>query len=588
MNLETAQILLKGLLERLRADADAEKPQYGAVVAGTERQALDFLLQYLSGKPTAEEHPASAARETKPTVAQAQTSFDETSVQGVDIETTAKPTEVPYSINLRALSENKPNSHIVCIDFGTAKSKAFARRINGGGLGPEDLLEMGLGRLDGDMDNSPYTVASSVWVSDEGRMFAGSYAIKLSSDYGLDGKPRKRLDSVKQQLSHASHEHQLLEPLSAAFNPTSEALTFEDAICFFLAYLTDLIGSDLEVRHKLSRYTPRRFTVPAWSDEQREWATSTLRKFLKRAQILADTFHDRWSEGIPVAEVRNANLEAKKLENQLDHLLDGQIKDSPLGISEPIAAGSARLSTDRNMRNMVLVVDVGAGTTDFALFLVPQGPGGGKAFPLRMSEAVRSAGDRVDDILVQFILSKMDGHTDTETQARVAAQLRLRNLRTYKRRLFNEGIIEIDLVTDERVIVDREEFLDSKEVKAFGKTLEDRLASFLSAVHPSLGAATQDALILFTGGGAKLPFVADLAKKTWKIGDTAFRFRPPTKLIPDIIADFDDAFLAEYGQLAVAIGGTLPLIDEKKTLQGEWFGGAQPPGKLESFPTQGL
>lgn len=118
--------------------------------------------------------------------------------------------------------------------------------------------------------------------------------------------------------------------------------------------------------------------------------------------------------------------------------------------------------------------------------------------------------------------------------------------------------------------------------------LEGRLASFLSAVHPSLGTATQDALILFTGGGAKLPFVADLAKRTWKIGETSFRFRPPTKLIPDIIADFDDAFLAEYGQLAVAIGGTLPLIDEKKTLQGEWFGGGQPPGKLDRFPTQGL
>jgi hypothetical protein len=60
------------------------------------------------------------------------------------------------------------------------------------------------------------------------------------------------------------------------------------------AWFTDLIGSDLELRHKLSRYTPKRFTVPAWSDEQREWATSTLRRFLKRAQILADTFHDRW------------------------------------------------------------------------------------------------------------------------------------------------------------------------------------------------------------------------------------------------------------------------------------------------------
>ena len=587
MNLQAAQILLKGLLERLTADAAGEKPQYGAVVSGTERDALDFLYRHITTLPMAE-HSVVAAIDPQSRFVPPQTKTQEDIPHSASDMPFAEPTQLRPELNLRSLTEIEATSHIVCIDFGTAKSKAFARRITGDDLSPQDLLELGLGRLDGDMDNSAYTVASSVWVSDEGNMFAGSHAIRLSSDYGLDGKPRKRLDSVKQQLSHASHENQLLEPLPAAFNPTSEPLTFEDAICFFLAYLTDLIGSDLEVRYKLSRYTPKRFTVPAWSDEQREWTTSTLRKLLKRAQILADTFHDRWRDGIPASEVRNANLEAKKLEGQLDHLLDGRLQDTPLGISEPIAAGSARLSTDRNIRNMVLVVDVGAGTTDFALFLVPQGPAGGKAFPLRMSEAVRSAGDRVDDILVQFILSKMHGHTDSETQTRVAARLRLRNLRTYKRRLFDDGIIEVDLVTDERVIVEREEFLDSKEVKAFAKTLEDRLSEFLSAVDPSLGAATPNALILFTGGGAKLPFVADLAKKTWRIGSTDFRFRPPTKLIPDLIEEFDDAFLAEYGQLAVAIGGTLPLIDEKKTLQGQWFGGALPPGKLESFPIKGI
>jgi hypothetical protein len=206
---------------------------------------------------------------------------------------------------------------------------------------------------------------------------------------------------------------------------------------------------------------------------------------------------------------------------------------------------------------------------------------------LRLSEAVRSAGDRVDDILVQFVLSKMDGHTDTETRDRVAAQLRLRNLRTLKRRLFDEGIIEIDLVTDERVIIDRDEFLDSAPVKGFAKTLEDRLTAFLAAVHPSLGAATPDALILFTGGGARLPFVAALAQNTWRIGETSFRFRLPRKPYPDLIENFDDAFLAEYGQLAVAIGGTLPLIDEKKLLVGEW-GGALPPGRLERFPVRGV
>ncbi len=588
MNLDTANLLLTALLERLSADASSDKPQYGAVVSRADRLALQLVLETLGRQAVDQpETTARAADNLKP--AETLLPPNQTTAQeGAKSEDEPSASEADFAIDLAAL-EGKPDaSHIVCIDFGTAKSKAFARRVDENDISAEDLLELGLGRIDGDLDNSPYTVASSVWVSDDGKMFAGSQAIKRSSDYGLDGKPRKRLDSVKQQLSQASHASQLLEPLSSAVNPTSDPLSFEDAMCFFLGYLVDVIGSDLETRYGLSRYLPKRFTVPAWSDDQRAWATLTLRNFLKRAHILADTFHGRWSEGISVAEVRIANAKAKLHEDHLDHLLDLQLKDSPLGISEPIAAGSARLSTDKNIRNMVLVVDVGAGTTDFALFLVPQGPNGGKAFPLRLSEAVRSAGDRVDDILVQFILSKMDGHTDTETRDRVAAQLRLRNLRTLKRRLFDEGIIEIDLVTDERVIIDRDEFLDSVPVKGFAKTLEDRLTAFLTAVHPSLGAATPDALILFTGGGARLPFVAALAQKTWRIGESSFRFRLPRKPYPDLIEDFDDAFLAEYGQLAVAIGGTLPLIDEKKMLVGEWGGGAPLPGRLERFPVRGV
>jgi hypothetical protein len=583
VNLDTANLLLSALLERLMADAKSDKPQFGAAVSSAERSALGLALEHLGTRAGSNPVILPAEKRAASEPSSLNASLSESSPH---LETqTAKG---DFQINIAALGEKPHPSHLVCIDFGTAKSKAFARRVNESDITGEDLLELGLGRIDGDLDNSPYTVASSVWVSDDGKMFAGSHAIRRSSDYSFDGKPRKRLDSVKQQLSHAAHMNQIHEPLSSALNPTLQPLSFGDAICFFLAYLIDLIGTDLESRYGLSRYLPKRFTVPAWSDDQREWANLTLGRFLKRAHILADTFHGRWNEGVPVEEVRMANSLAKLHEEQLGHLLDVQLEESPLGISEPIAAGSARLSTDRNIRNMVLVVDVGAGTTDFALFLVPQGPGGGIAFPLRPSEAVKFAGDRVDDLLVHFILSKMNGHPDTETRDRVAAQIRLLNLRTSKRRLFEEQIIEINLVTDERVIIDLAEFLESDGVKSFAKMLEERLSGFLAAVHPSFGPATQDALILLTGGGAKLPFVADLAKRTWKIGETSFRFRLPKRAFPDVIEDFGDAFLNEYGQLAVAIGGTLPLINEKKTIKGEWAGGAPSPGKLERFPLRGV
>ena len=64
------------------------------------------------------------------------------------------------------------------------------------------------------------------------------------------------------------------------------------------------------------------------------------------------------------------NCRSHQTRARFDHLIDPVMQQFDLGISEPIAAGSARLWTDSARRGLVLIVDAGAGTTDFALFLV--------------------------------------------------------------------------------------------------------------------------------------------------------------------------------------------------------------------------
>ena len=60
------------------------------------------------------------------------------------------------------------------------------------------------------------------------------------------------------------------------------------------------------------------------------------------------------------------------------------------------------------------------------------------------------------------------------------------------------------------------------------------------------------------------------------------------KEIPDPIAEtFDVDFQREYGRLAVAIGGALPVLDERTTLT-EWTGGAIAPRGLERFQITGV
>ena len=89
MNLQSAQILLKGLLERLMADAAGEKPQYGAVVSGSEREALDFLHRHLTA-PTMAEHTVTAAIGTQSRFVPSQTNTQEDIPQSASDMPTAR------------------------------------------------------------------------------------------------------------------------------------------------------------------------------------------------------------------------------------------------------------------------------------------------------------------------------------------------------------------------------------------------------------------------------------------------------------------------------------------------------------------
>jgi molecular chaperone HscA len=584
---ESAKLILQSLIERLAADSESLTPQFGALISQTDRAALQHLLGTSTLSPKAAGDNTAGADST--------TLVEDVLTQGIPAGSPQSAIVLSPSayadLNLSCLkATGVQHEFAVSIDFGTAKSKAFAGRRGSDQPVQSDLKELAIGDIDGDLDRSIYSVASSVWISDDGLMFAGSHAMRRSSEFGIS-ETRQRIDSIKQELSLASQEHELELPLSKAKNPTDTALKVEDAICYFLAYLLDLVSTDLQDRYGLSRYTPRRFTVPAWQEEQRKWATKKITRYLKRAQILSDSFRGRWGEGIPIAEVKWAIAEATKLEQDLDHLIDPVMQQFDLGISEPIAAGSARLWTDSARRGLVLIVDAGAGTTDFALFLVQQGPQGSKAFPLRESKALKMAGDQLDDILLSYILSKRTGHSDDLTRSKIANNLRLKSLRYYKRVLFDDGEVEIELATNEKVRITVPEFLEFDGVKRFASTVEDCLAEFLSTIDPTFmeyAEGVPGPSVIFTGGSATVPIFTKLAGKPFQCAGTTARFRESAQHLPEIITHFGDAFQKEYPMLAVAIGGTLPLIEEKSRPVGEWGVGAPPSGSLSRVQITGV
>lgn len=562
-----ATLLLKSLLARLDADARLERPRFLGVVSDAERQALRQLLDHAERQ--SRDSTEDTAKPSPPKV--------------------TPPVRVSPGVELNTavlrLSESPAPDWRLCLDFGTAKSKAFAATTD---EQEPERLELPIGKADEDLDQSVYAVSSSVWIGDDGRLFAGSAAVRSGMEYdNSSATNRRRLDSLKQEISQVSHDGSVSRILPPEVDPTS-TLTFRDVLTFYLAYLTDLATTELEHDARIgTRYVQRRFTAPRWADEQRQWAGDLIGSSLANGQLLADTFHGDWGKGIPVDVIKHAVESAGDYKAQLEWLLEPGMK---AGMLEPLAAASERLWNDSEAREVMLVVDVGAGTTDFSLFLARQSSDQEfhRAWPIEPgSKTIRQAGDTLDSLLLAEIMRKANLGGDRGLLERVRADLQLRNLRRLKEALFETGEITVDnLVNDATVTLARDEFLKSEGVKNFETLISRTIQELLDEVHASWAKAENITFVL-TGGGCKLPMVRSLVDKEWKIGGTTLRCRLAVDVPDRMAASYSDEFIRDYPILAVAMGGALPMrLDERKS-QKEWYGGTKPPGPLESFPARG-
>ena len=296
MNESIAAALLTSLLERIDRDKTI------GTVSSLEREALQRAVRALSGEPP--EAPAANAPTPMPAAPTAAPVPTEPQV--------APAATLPkVQLVLNALDQEKPNDPdvMLCLDFGTAMSKAFAQSLD------EEHVELALGRAAG---GRSHALPSSVFISDDGKAYFGQEAIDLSQDLGASG--RQRLDSIKGWLSLRKEGNLDSEPcvLPPELNPTPVRLTQGDLMRIYLAYLTDVATTALTQHdyegHPIGRYVKRRFARPCWPDEkQTAWADALMRSMLCEAQVLADTFSGRWRGGIPVTELKAAIEQVKRL-----------------------------------------------------------------------------------------------------------------------------------------------------------------------------------------------------------------------------------------------------------------------------------
>ena len=558
MNPEIANFLHESLIERI------DRNDIGTV-SSAEREALGVALAILRGG-TASPSETPLETPTPPSVAGRVADAPPTTAEQVipvpPPQEDAPPPEVPKTVQPKvvlvtdALDRSTPDDPdvLLCLDFGTAMSKAFAQSDDG------QPFELELGAQAG---GEGYAVPSSVFITDDGKVLFGFEAVDASQE--LSDSNRARLDSIKSWLSQRSDGNLDAYPLRAEMNPTRVKLTEGDLIRIYLAYLTDLAVSQVQTwsaedtKGPLCRYVRRRFAHPCWpSSAQKSWADRLMRHWMAEAQILADTFHDRWQGGLDVAEVKAAVDLVRALERRPEYLIAD-------GVPEPVAVAAGALVDGEDKRLPFMVIDVGAGTTDFGLFLLREDEQREitRVFQVPGSiKALMQAGDRIDMMLKKFILDAQ-GVDLTEPHGRLVAADLSRRIRGLKERLFADTRVQYVLSDGTLGKIELGDFMASRPVREFSERVEQGFRDVLEGLHDTwLSYLTKtDLTVILTGGGASLPMMRALAEGWVEVRGKRIA-RKLVNPLPSWILGESPELEPVYPQLAVAIGGAAHELPE--------------------------
>ncbi len=531
MEKESARILLESFFAKIHKDAQSGIYRCDGMLSEHEVEALMIAVEALGGK-----------------------------AKRLDADDAPSNTAQGYPLVLTANEFAKPENEdaLLCLDFGTAMSKAACTRNNG-----LDLIDLELGAATGVID-SPYGLPSSIFIGKDGVMHFGPAALSASLDEGGD---RKRLDSLKQFLSQGQVGDLSRRDIDKSINPTSIPFTQADAIQIYLAYLTDVACTELE-KAGLSRYVRRRFAMPSWKSDRAEWAEGEMRKLLARAQILADTFHGQWSNGLPLTQVVATLGKLDRLDKIPDYLIFE-------GVAEPVASAASRVRGEQVQIGMFIVVDVGAGTTDFAAFWVVQNDDEFKVWLIKNSVcAVEQAGDTIDGYLQDEVLKAghlTPGHPDFP-YAVTKLSLERRQL---KETLFRTGQVDAQLPNGTIVRLQLDNFLASAAIRGFEDRLRKELVDVLTKIDrswverlSSFDRLGKDSVTLvFSGGGAVLPMVKNLADGHFDLQGIKLG-KSVAPEFPEWISENYPRLVKYYSPLAVAIGGSEPELPELRDTLG--------------------
>jgi hypothetical protein len=347
--------------------------------------------------------------------------------------------------------------------------------------------------------------------------------------------------------------------LESAIDPTG-TYTARELLALFLAHLLTQ-AERAAATAGVPWPVPLRIARPAWEPERAAAGQQTLNSLVLRAFAIADDLGSKLSAVNGLAhDLARSALQKVMGDARFDapaafpHVfeLSGNGSASVLEATA-VAAGSIR----ETGRRVVVVADIGGGTSDFGAFMTGLRRSDVLAEIEGSSRVLREAGDHLDMLLTRHILD--DAGIDRDDPAGRGAATRLRrDQRANKEALFAEGQITVRLGDDIRT-VKREVFLADSRVRAFAQRLRSKFSETLAFAvecareNPIGGRYGRQTPVevLLTGGGHSLPMVKDFVTNP----PMPWKYLEASPEIPD--GPFAMEFLAVRRQLAVAIGGAI-------------------------------
>ena len=556
MNLHVAKILLKNLLGRVEVQDDGSGTLTGRLTVD-ELAALRMATEVVDGTPAV----AGPATMEGPIPAETRTTSE---LVG---EVNRNPTdggseEAPLTsfsqvkLDFSALGPQEVSQDArICLDFGTAMSKATLV-VDGSSTELEQIRVLSLG-IPGDQEEISETMLiSSVYIDNAGTLRFGKAAVDYSMHEGSDGS-RGRLDNIKRRLSEEGWD----ERVDERFNPTDLPVSYSEMVLAYLSFLTWTIDRCLD-ELGYPHYMPRRFAVPCFSGEKRREVLHRLRDLVGEAQILADTFGPALQEGVPLRDFVFAIKMLRRQTREYPYVLDD--------VAEPLGVANSLISWTSPIDSLVLVIDIGAGTSDLSLYRLNVDPDDNQSVGMEVEGSARvltEAGNHLDRLLIALIVKKSGINSEDKSWVNVHSALELR-IREFKESLFQEEFVFVTLEDWIEVEIALGEFVELEAVRKFGENLRSKMVEILESVDESwvnwIRANPRRFLtVVLTGGGAELPMVRELAEGSVSVKGASIPVRRAMRF-PTWLRDVDENLEPDYPRVAVSLGGGRKRLIEQE------------------------